>query len=362
MKYNVVQLVSNTVWGGGEQYILDLSRRLEADGHSVAVITRGKAAVDSRFIEAGFTPGHLRLGGILDFISPIYLSRALNRMAAPIIIHAHNFKEAETAVRARALMNEPSKARIVVTLHLVRPAKTGKSYQRLYNQIDRIIFVSQAAADTFFTTLPDIDKSRYSVVYNAVETREDVVPLPKDETEIRIVYIGRIVAEKGLDTLIKAFAKVADIKGLSLKIAGVGNSRDVMPLLQTARQLDIENRIEWLGHVNDIFPLMASADIGVLPSRVPEAFGLVTAEFMTQGVPVIASNCGASPEIISDGKNGLLFPAEDDTKLAEAIRRLATDADLRKQIGTTAKADVSSRFTLDKFYTNTLAAYATDNN
>ncbi len=56
---NIIHLVSNKVWGGGEQYVLDLCCRLEADGNSVAVITRGIDAVDKPFAKAGFTPGHL---------------------------------------------------------------------------------------------------------------------------------------------------------------------------------------------------------------------------------------------------------------------------------------------------------------
>ena len=63
---NIVHLISNKVWGGGERYVLDLCRRSEADGHSVAVLTRGREAVDKPFRDAGFTPGHLPLRGALD--------------------------------------------------------------------------------------------------------------------------------------------------------------------------------------------------------------------------------------------------------------------------------------------------------
>ena len=90
---NIIHLVSNKVWGGGEQYVLDLCCRLEADGNSVAVITRGIDAVDKPFAKAGFTPGHLPLGGVFDFISASRLSRVLDSMP-DAVVHVHNFKDA----------------------------------------------------------------------------------------------------------------------------------------------------------------------------------------------------------------------------------------------------------------------------
>ena len=121
---NIIHLVSNKVWGGGERYVLDLCRYMSAQGHSVAVVSRGIGAVDAPFRAAGFTPGRLPLGGLFDFISPVRLARVLDRVEAPAVVHVHNFKDARTALRARRLMADGSKVRVVITRHLVRPAKT----------------------------------------------------------------------------------------------------------------------------------------------------------------------------------------------------------------------------------------------
>ena len=289
MSLNVLHLVSNGVWGGGERYVLDLCRALEARGDSVAVITRGKKDVDRRFADAGFIPGRLPLKGLLDFVSPTTLARVLNRMSAPIVVHVHNFKDADTAIRARNMCKDPGNVRLVMTRHLARPAKTGRYHRWLYAGLDSIIFVSEAAKAEFLSTNPAVDHKKLHVVHNAITAPENVEPAAgKEAGEIRLVFAGRLAPEKGLDILIQALAKIKDRKHLRLKIAGVGRGRDVMPLMGLARRLDVADNIEWLGPVDKIFPLMASADIGVLPSIVKEACPLAPLEFMSQGIPVIA--------------------------------------------------------------------------
>ena len=96
---NIIHLISNKVWGGGERYALDLCRALEQRGHSTAVITRkGHPEVDAPFVRAGIAVGHLPLRGAIDILSPLILSRILDRMETPVAIHVHNFKDAVVAL------------------------------------------------------------------------------------------------------------------------------------------------------------------------------------------------------------------------------------------------------------------------
>ena len=215
------------VWGGGEQYVLDLCRALESDGHSVAVVTRGYKDVDRHFAEAGFSPGKLPLKGRLDFISPIVLARVLNRMEAPIVVHAHNFKDADTAVRARRLMADPSKVRIVVTRHLAKAGRTGRYAEDLYAGIDALIFVSETARKEFLSTSPVIRPSKMHVIYNAITLApKHVVSCGSDGGgSVTLLYAGRISPEKGLEVLIRAMEKLQD--NIRLLVAGQRRSRDV---------------------------------------------------------------------------------------------------------------------------------------
>lgn len=349
MMLNIVHLVSNKSWGGGERYALDLCRRAAADNHSVAVVTRRNPDVDSRFADAGFTPGHLPLRGALDFISPVMLSRVLDRMDAPIVIHTHNFKTAYTAVRARRLMREPSKVRIVVTRHLVRKAKTSSSALRLYNDIDAIIFVSAAARSEFLSSSPAVDTGRLHVVHNAVADRPEPEPMPRADGEIRLAYCGRIDPEKGLDVLIDAFATLRDTPA-TLHIAGTGKSGYVNPLIQRCRLAGIADRVVWHGHLDDPGRLMASADIGVAPSVCAEACSLSILEFLRLGVPVIATDAGANSELVDNGTDGILVAPRNREALAEAMRKLVADSGLRLDMARNARLKASDKFTYSEFY------------
>lgn len=352
---NIIHLVSNKSWGGGERYALDLCRASQSDGHSVAVVTRGSQAVDSVFAEADFTPGHLPLRGALDMLSPMVLARVLNRMDAPIIIHCHNFKDAYTATRARRLMRQPENARVVVTRHLVKEARNSVMERELYRSIDAMVFVSEAAKTRFLEGKPGCDPARLHVVHNSIVAPEPLGQ-PKPDGPVNILFVGRLAPEKGVGLLLDAFAKISHLP-VKLLIAGQGRGKDVQPLMFKTKALGIDSQVEWLGHVPDIYKEIGRAHIGVLPTLVPEAFGLVVLEFMSQGVPVVASAAGGPKEIITDGYDGYLFDPGNAGDLAEKLVKLVFDKSLREKMGVSAYRKFQSDFTYPVFYGKMAAIY-----
>lgn len=352
---NVVHLVSNKVWGGGERYALDLCRRLEADGHSVAVITRGYDAVDRPFIDAGFTPGRLPLGGLFDFISPSRLSRVLDSIEGPVVVHVHNFKDARTAVAARRLMRSPDKVRIVATRHLVKPGKSDRSSAELYAALDAIVFVSQTAFDVFLAGKPRVDAERLMVVPSAIPARPVPEPLPRPDDEFRLVYAGRLVHEKGIELLLDAMATMP--RRVKLHVCGSGKPDYERLLRRYAHTIGVEERVVWHGHLPDPLPLMASASAGVVPTLATEAFGLAVLEFMSCGVPVVASGAGGPAEIITDGVDGLLFVPGEPNSLSRAVTRLADDPKLRNQLAQNCKFTYNRRYDYDFFYSQMVKIY-----
>lgn len=350
---NVLHLVSNPVWGGGERYVLDLARAQRADGHSVGVLTRRKPAVAGRFAAEGLLAGHLRLGGVWDVVSPVLLARRLGRLAAdgtPTVVHVHNFKDAYTALAARRLMKDPSTVRVVCTRHLVKAAGTSPSALRTLRELDAIIFVSKVALDGFLGSCPDIDRSRLHVIHNAI-TADSLPRAARDagDTAVRLIFAGRIAPEKGLDVLVRALAEIRDLDW-RLEVCGTGNSREVMPVVRLARGLDVDSRIDWRGFVPDVLPRMAAADVAVLPSVGRESFGLTILEAFSQGLPVVTTDNGAQPEIMTHGKEGLLVPPSDSQALAKALRQIISYPDTRRRMAAEAAEAYASRFMFDNFY------------
>ena len=139
----------------------------------------------------------------------------------------------------------------------------------------------------------------------------------------RLAVIGRLVPIKGHDVLLRAVAAVrSDLPGITLEIAGDGPLEQ--ELRSTAARLGLDGVASFLGRVAPAAPVFERAEVVVVPS-FGEGFGMVALEAMERGRPVIASAVGGLPEIVEDGRTGLLVPVGDAEALARAIRELAGD-------------------------------------
>ena len=139
-----------------------------------------------------------------------------------------------------------------------------------------------------------------------------------------------------------------------LFVAGDG---EMLPgLKELSRQLGVAERIHWLGNVPDPKSLLQASDIFVLAS-IGEAFGLVLAEAMACGVPIVGSRSGSLPEVVDEGRTGLLAAPLDSNSFAESIERLAKDPNLRRKMGSKALEHVRERFTVRKAVEETIRIY-----
>lgn len=174
--------------------------------------------------------------------------------------------------------------------------------------------------------------------------------LPSD----MILYLGTLEPRKGLDTLIAAYATLADRIPHSLVIAGkLGWYTDA--LFRQVRDSGLESRVCFTDYVPDadLPGLLNLAHIFIFPSRY-EGFGLPPLEAMACGTPVIASNASSLPEVVGDA--GLLVPPDDIVALAQAIHRLIQDADLRARLRSAGLAR-AALFTWEETARRTLAVY-----
>ncbi len=354
MKTHIIHIISNKVWGGGERYALDLCNALRDHDYKVtAIIRRKSTAVADQFRAKGIETLTLRLGGAFDVFSAIKLSKILDRAAANcnrVVVHIHNFKDATTVLRAKALATAKDKIKIVCTRHLISQAKTDRSHITLYNSLDDIIFVSKIAQDEFLLTEPTIDRNKLHVIHNSIIAPAPTANNKSKSDTIALLFTGRIAQEKGIETLLRAMAKAKTKDKLRLNICGTGNPNYITQLQRTASDLDIADSINWLGYIDNIWAEISRADIGIMPSTVRESFGLSILEYMSQGKAVITTSNGAQPEIVTDGKDGLLVPSDDAEAMSAAIDKLAQDSDLRHTIGAAARNTYLTRFSYEHFF------------
>ncbi len=159
------------------------------------------------------------------------------------------------------------------------------------------------------------------------------------DAPLRIVMIGRLTPWKGQPVFLKAFARAFAGAAVEAIIVGgplFGEEAYEHELRQLADDLGISGQVAFVGHVDDVPALLASADIVVHASTLPEPFGQVIVEGMALGRAVVASDAGGPSEIITDGVNGLLFPPGDVDGLEHVLCRLASDPALRLELGTAA--------------------------
>jgi glycosyltransferase involved in cell wall biosynthesis len=191
----------------------------------------------------------------------------------------------------------------------------------------------------------------------------DHPPMLNDVREHTILYVGRLVEWKGVDTLIRSMIFVKKtIPDSRLTIVGEGPFRDSLEhLIQDAGLTDI---VRFYGRAtdDDLVKLYDSAAVFVLPSRryqglVMEGLGVVLLEAMSHGVPVIGSNVGGIPDIIIDGETGFLVPEQDPSALAEKIVRLLSDAVLREKFRRNGLLKVKTHFSWDSISTRFSEVY-----
>jgi len=159
--------------------------------------------------------------------------------------------------------------------------------------------------------------------------------IPKDSG--RVLFVGRLEPMKGVDTLLKAFAKA--VKGLDpsvhLRIVGGGSLLHSLQML--SRELEIDHRVRFTGYIagSELFTEYAKAEIFVGLSR-SEALGNVFLEAQAAGCAVLATNVGGIPDIVHDQVTGILIPVDDVDAAAGALRRLLGDLPLRARLSIAA--------------------------
>ncbi len=236
---------------------------------------------------------------------------------------------------------------------------------RLLRQCDTALAVSRFTASTVERYL-GIDPRRLRVVMNGI----DPTPFERGDGEAfrtmfpgvkekAVLYVGRLSQTKGIDLLVEAFARIKkENPESSLVLVGSGDPKFVRKLMLRAASLGISNDVVFTGRIpGSLLPhAYAASSLTVLPSHM-EGFGLSVLESMASARPAVATRVGGVPEILVDGKTGILVPPGDAGGLASAILSLLEDAELSRKMGRAGRELAMDRFTLERMAEGTMAVY-----
>lgn len=250
---------------------------------------------------------------------------------------------------------------------LCRQLLYGKCCRRLLDA--RHLITVSAAMKRHYVDLGFGDE-RIVVIHNGIDEAlidKAAATAPcRREGDMRLLYAGRLVREKGVETAIAAIGHLVRELGLTtvtLELIGSGPQGYLRHLQQLVDGAGLQRHVRLCAALSreELLAAYGNYDAFIFPSVWEEPFGLTIIEAMARGVPVIASRVGGVPEIVSDGDNGLLVGPGDHLQLAAAIKRLADDPLLTAALSSRGQRAVRDRFTSQRAISRTrsyLAAVA----
>lgn len=193
--------------------------------------------------------------------------------------------------------------------------------------------------------------SHAEVIYNGIDAAELAAPVarpPAPDGRLRLLYLGRLEATKGVHTLIEGVGLAAQATPLSLSIYGMGDADYEAQLRAAVADGSLEERIFFRGMVprSQVREVLAEHDVLVFPSEWEEPLARVIQEALAAGLAVIGTQTGGTPELLVEGETGLTYPAGNAAALSRQIRRMAEEPALRARLATRGQARVLGHFTI----------------
>ena len=357
-KINVLHLIETSEPGGSESVLAYIVKNLDSDNYSSLVCLLGEGWLTQKLSELGIEYMILRNDRPYD---PIFLKKLIQliKRRRIDIIHSHEFMMNIYGSVAGKLSGIP----MVGTVHgkLYFPEKKSRilSYKLAVALCSRMVLVSEDLKAFFIQTLGLRNQKKLLMLYNGIDI--DKYAAIKDTTQLKIELgikadsvvactIGSLFKVKGIPYLLEAVDKVRmSYPDFKLLIAGEGNQMD--DLQKQARALNLGDTVCFMGFRDDIPGVLSISDFYIC-SSLSEGLSLSILEAIAASKPVIATRVGGNPEIIQDGRNGYLVPPADSESLADKIKCLIGNANLRKEMGLESARTAREKFSLRQMILN----------
>ncbi len=371
-RVRVVEVLATGTNGGAQEHVRALVGRLDRSRYEVEVVSLGDGSTVRRLVAAG---EGVTLIDVADDEEAVQRLVEHLRARPPHVLHNHMYRAEIVGTRAALRLAELGYPRpyIVGTVHSsrVRSARDRELVAALTPRMDRLIAVSRAI-------VAKIEREGrrgvpVELIYNGVDLSrydrtEACCTLPEEYgfapgTPL-VGVVARLEPEKGHATLLEAWPQVLErVPAARLLVIGEGSRRD--ELEAQARQLGLLGtecqgdrcvgtrgarpgaKVVFTGRRDDVPSVTAALDVAVLPSY-REALGLAVLEAMALGRPVVATHVGGIPEMVEDGRTGLLVAPHDAPGLAAAIVRLLRNHPLADTLARAGRDLVRERFCLER--------------
>ena len=356
---------SSRKWISEAAHCFLLYENLAARGHMPFLAVREGWELESRARAAGMDMTSLRFRSRFSPFSDWRDIRQIARFVARHsidIVHCHRGKDHWIA--ALALRFSRSKVPLIRTRHVVTPVSSSLFNRWLFGRAtSRIIAVSNAAAASFRceslrwferslaskmrTIHPGVDLVKFSPDRRSDEWRRE---MGLDEGDILIGLIGRFQRIKGQYEFLRAAGIIVrDYPRVWFLLAGRGTDTKRQRYRRMVEAFGIEERFIMLGELDDIAPVIASLDMGVVASLGSEGSSRIVLEYMASARPIVATRVGSIPDFIEDGETGRLVPPGDVAAMRHALCDLLSSPEQRRRFGEAARACAEEHFRFDRW-------------
>jgi glycosyltransferase involved in cell wall biosynthesis len=366
MKKKILHITKITGLSGSEKHLLFTLPALSQEKYAVSLLLLVEPRDRKKHFEETF-----RKKGIRTFVFPIYSDFDLSliyrlykfiRKNKFTLVHTHLIHADLYGLVAAKIARVPL---CISTRHNDDPFRKNFLI-KFFNQITSRWLHSLITISDYLKNFEEketkmsaykITTIHYGITLNETENNgnnlKKIYHVPKKNVVLGI--ISRLVPQKGHQFLLTSFREVVKrFSHLTLFIVGDGYLRKDLEKL--AEKLGIESKVIFTGYQKNVDSFIKIFDIFVHPS-LWEGFGLIFLEVMKWGKPIIATHVSAIPEIIINGKTGILVPPKDSAQLAEAIIKLVVNKNLREKMGRAGYERLKTHFTLRKTVQKTEEVY-----
>jgi len=365
--YKILYLDSVSVIGGAERSLLLLLQNINRQHFKPMVVLPERGPLSERIQALGVELKLLPLNKI-NVRNPLPYMKTVCSLRKILLTRRIDLLHCNTGICNQYGMITAKLVGLPVVTH-TRNILGKRAFQRMFlGGADVLIANSRAVADSYAQY---VSKNQgVEIIYNAVDTKyfrpdEECNSRSRyniSDSEFVIGQIAQITPNKGQDIFIRALAQVVpihpNVRGLIVGGNTIIDDSDwfLDDLKQLVRELGLVDKVIFTGFVKNMVNLYRCLDLVVLPSK-SEGFGRTIAEAMAMTKPAVATKVGGLPEIIVEGKTGLLVPPGDSKALADAILKVVENPELARKFGIYGRKRVEELFTVESNVKKTEQVY-----
>lgn len=373
--------------GGISRHVAELYPQIVLLGHEVHIITvsvEGSAnyemvdGIHVHRVSVCYDREFFNWVKNMNFAMNTYLIKLISETSQAFdLLHAHDWLVADAAIAISDKFTIP----LIATIHATESGRNNGIHNdtQRYIHSQEVWLIKKAQKVIVCTKYMQAEvcqvlncpEPKTVVVYNGLshERYLKFQNLDFDRSQLRdkfaqpnekiIYYVGRITHEKGVFVLINAAPRVINSLDGQVKLVIIG-SGDIDPLKRQAWNLGIAHQVIFTGFMADqeLIKFQTIADCAVFPSLY-EPFGIVALESFAAKVPVVVSNAGGLPEVVSDGDTGVVTQTNNSESLANGIIKILKNPDYSAQLVTSASKSLKERFAWEPLAAQTSEIYQT---